>query len=265
MLKLISQHENSKKSHSITKESLKFTQELNFVLDCHLPAPNENVCKTREMSKNKGLKQIEDRWQNKPLYGQYTARLQNTEVDVEVTLQWLSSSELKAETERFIFAAQDQSLFTRNYQVNIIRNGTDPKCRFCGERVETIDHLISGCSVLTPGKYKRRHDRIGQYLHWKICNHFKVSTKKNKYKDLEIEIGKMWHLRARTIRVVIGALSLVKKGTEDFLDKIPGKPSLRNPEDSSERHSPCPQKSSNNITSNFTHLRSLVVTRCLIL
>ena len=55
----------------------------------------------------------------------------------------------------------------------------------------------------------------------------KKFEKFSKYKDLEIEIGKMWHLRARTIPVVIGALGLVKKGTEDFLDKIPGNPSLR--------------------------------------
>ena len=93
----------------------------------------------------------------------------------------------------------------------------------------------------------------------------KTFEKLSKYKDLEIEIEKMWHFRARTIPVVIGALGLVKKGTEDFLDKIPGNPSQRNPEDSSKRHSPCPQKSFINITSNFTHLRSLVVTRCLIL
>ena len=55
----------------------------------------------------------------------------------------------------------------------------------------------------------------------------KTFEKLSKYKDLEIEIGKMWHLRARTIPVVIGALGLVKKKTEDFLDKIPGNPSLR--------------------------------------
>ena len=55
----------------------------------------------------------------------------------------------------------------------------------------------------------------------------KTFEKLSKYKDLEIEIGKMWQLRARTIPVVIGALSLVKKGTKDFLDKITGNPSLR--------------------------------------
>ena len=56
-----------------------------------------------------------------------------------------------------------------------------------------------------------------------------VSSKKleklSKYKDFEIEIGKMWHLR--TIPVVIGALGLVKKGTKEFLDKIPSNPSLQ--------------------------------------
>ena len=55
----------------------------------------------------------------------------------------------------------------------------------------------------------------------------KTFEKLSKYKDLEIEVGKKWHFRARTFPVVIGRLSLVKKGTEDFLDKIPGNPSLR--------------------------------------
>ena len=55
----------------------------------------------------------------------------------------------------------------------------------------------------------------------------KTFEKLSKYKDLEIEIGTMWHLRARTIPVVIGTLGLVKKRTEDFLDKIPGNSSLQ--------------------------------------
>ena len=69
-------------------------------------------------------------------------------------------------------AAQDQSLFTRNYQSKIAKNGADPKCRFCDQCDETIDHLVSGCSVLIPNEYKNRHDRVGQYLHWKICKHY---------------------------------------------------------------------------------------------
>ena len=79
---------------------------------------------------------------------------------------------LKAETEGFIMPVQDQSLFTRNYQSKIVKNGTDPICRFCDQYDETIDHLVSGCHILTPNEYRNRHDRVGQYLHLKICNHY---------------------------------------------------------------------------------------------
>ena len=55
----------------------------------------------------------------------------------------------------------------------------------------------------------------------------KVFEKLSKYKDLEIEVQKMWHLKTKTLPVVVGALGLIKKGTQDFLDQIPGKPSLQ--------------------------------------
>ena len=38
-----------------------------------------------------------------------------------------------------------------------------------------------GCSILTPNEYKNRHDRVGQYLHWKICRHYSISTPSNWY------------------------------------------------------------------------------------
>ena len=48
-----------------------------------------------------------------------------------------------------------------------------------------------------------------------------------KYKDLEIEVTKIWKLKIKTIPVVIGALGMIKKGTRNFIDQIPGKPSLQ--------------------------------------
>ena len=53
-----------------------------------------------------------------------------------------------------------------------MKNGVDPKCRFCDQCDDTIAHLVSGCSVLTPNEYKNRHDGVGQYLEWKICKHY---------------------------------------------------------------------------------------------
>ena len=50
----------------------------------------------------------------------------------------------------------------------------------------------------------------------------KVTEKLSKYKDLEIEINRIWGTKTTTIPVVIGALGLVKKGLEKYTDNIPG-------------------------------------------
>ena len=30
-----------------------------------------------------------------------------------------------------------------------------------------------------PNEYKNRHDRVGQYLHWKICKEYSIDTNPN--------------------------------------------------------------------------------------
>jgi len=44
----------------------------------------------------------------------------------------------------------------------------------------------------------------------------------SKYKDLEIEIEKTWGMKTTAVPVIIGAFRLVKKGTENYIGKIPG-------------------------------------------
>ena len=51
----------------------------------------------------------------------------------------------------------------------------------------------------------------------------KTMEKLTEYKDLVIEIKKMWGMKTATVRVVIGAFGLVKKGTENYIGKIPDK------------------------------------------
>ena len=43
-----------------------------------------------------------------------------------------------------------------------------------------------------------------------------------KYQDLEIEIEKTWGMKTTTVPVIIGAFGLFKKGTENYIGKIPG-------------------------------------------
>ena len=130
---------------------------------------------------NSKFRNLSTTWTEKFLHGQFVIRCKGADVDQMATHQWLRGSGLKAETEGFILAAQDQSLATPNYQANVLHNGADPKCKLCDEQYETVDLLVSGCSVLAPKECKSRHDRVGQYLHWRICKYCLISTTPNWY------------------------------------------------------------------------------------
>ena len=55
------------------------------------------------------------------MHGQYPERVGKPDINQVSTHQWLRNYGLKAETEGFIIAAQDQSLPTKIYQNRIIK------------------------------------------------------------------------------------------------------------------------------------------------
>ena len=155
-------------SRSVVKEPREFAREIDLDLETEFNEEiknTENARKLKRVAKEKGKKAIDTAWKSRPLHGQYPLRSQKADVDLHGTHRCLRSDGLKVETEGFIAAAQDQSLFTRNFLVNILQNGADPRCRFCNTSTETIDHLISGCTILAPNEYTNRYNRAGQYIH----------------------------------------------------------------------------------------------------
>ena len=48
----------------------------------------------------------------------------------------------------------------------------------------------------------------------------------SKYKDLEIEIAKMWKIKTKTIPVIVGALGTIKKRIQKYVIEIPRNLSL---------------------------------------
>ena len=50
----------------------------------------------------------------------------------------------------------------------------------------------------------------------------KVIHKLSNYKDLEIEVTRIWGMSTETVLVVIEALGVIKKGLEEQTGKIPG-------------------------------------------
>jgi hypothetical protein len=291
LMQSVFKHERQKKLYSIAKNAEKFRQEFQIEVDLqNIEGENDPIKKLKLEAKKAALKNHLDNWKNKPLHGQFPTRVDKADIDKELTYKWLKSSELKGETEGFIMAAQDQSLPTKAQQCRIYGITDDPKCRLCGMFDETVDHLISGCPMLANTEYTQRHNKVGQYIHWKICQHFQLPTtgkwyehhpstvcenekvsvlwdmpittdreikanrpdivikdhnnktcllidmtipsdrnvglkefeKLSKYKDLELEIQRMWAMSTCVIPVVIGALGTIRTGMNKQVSKIPG-------------------------------------------
>ena len=70
-------------------------------------------------------------------------------------------------------AAQNSAIRTNHIKVRIDKMQQNSKCRQCGDRDETINHIISKCSKLAQKEYKARHDWVGEVIHWEMCKKFK--------------------------------------------------------------------------------------------
>jgi hypothetical protein len=54
---------------------------------------------------------------------------------------WLSTGDLKGQTESEIIAVQDQALQTKYHGEKILQTETDSKCRLGKQFDETVDHI----------------------------------------------------------------------------------------------------------------------------
>lgn len=150
-------------------------------------------------------------WQSKALHGRFAASLRNDAVDGIASTLYLSKGWLKRETEGAISAIQDQVVSTRYYCRHILKqNIPTDMCRICGERPETIQHIISGCSVIAPKEYINRHNNIAKVVHNHLChqnNLKKVITPFWKYEPdqvIENEHVKIyWDTQIITDRAVV--------------------------------------------------------------
>ena len=109
-------------------------------------------------------------WEGKQLYGRFKRLINN--ISHQKTWTWLRKGNLKRETESLLIAAQDNAIKTNHIKARIDKTQQNSKCRRCGERDETINHIISECNKLARKEYKARHDRVGKVIHWEMCRKF---------------------------------------------------------------------------------------------
>ena len=131
--------------YSFQKEAQKFSREFDL---SELSKEADELAtryanRTKQRPRQQAQEQLSTQWEGKALRGKHPKRMKDADVDLQRTNQWLTSSGLtssglKAETEGLIIVAQDQSVATRFYHSNIIKDGTSPLCRMCGKFDESV-------------------------------------------------------------------------------------------------------------------------------
>ena len=114
---------------------------------------------------------MKQKWEEKQLYRRFK-RLIN-DISLEKFWTWLRKGNFKRETEYLLITAQNNTIRTNQIKVRIDKTQQNSKCRLCGDRNETINHIISECSQLAKMEYKTRHDWAGKVIHWEVCKKFK--------------------------------------------------------------------------------------------
>ena len=144
--------------HSIIKDAKKYAEELGLQLWLNFPSP---VADGKEVKAKKVKQAIykarqheiqltvsEERWQGKLI----KRRWDDEKVKLEECFAWLSSW-INAPTHTIAgvkeLYQQLQLLPTKVYYNRKAKSQvTDEKCRLCGDSLENVQHILSGCSAL---------------------------------------------------------------------------------------------------------------------
>ena len=117
----------------------------------------ENIIKERETPKEKKRAIIEnrkERFGEKPLHSAYFKETKDYK-DERESWKLLTNGYLKKETQGMLMAVHYQAIRTNWVSVVIYKRQGSAKCKMCGEKVETISHIVSECKNLAQNEYKK--------------------------------------------------------------------------------------------------------------
>ena len=147
------------------------------------------------------------KWEGKQLYGRFKRLINN--ISHQKTWTWLRKGNLKRETEYLLIAAQDNAIRTNHIKARIDKTQQNSQYRLCGDRDETINHIVSKCSNLAQKEYKARHDCVGKVIHWEMCRKFQFDHTNKWYRHntppvLENDSHKLqWHFNIQTNHLIL--------------------------------------------------------------
>ena len=115
------------------------------------------------------------------MHGKYFKEIQ--EIGCKKRYDWLSAGRITKSFEGLIFAAQEQILPTNWLKARITGNKGDAYCRKCKTEIETVAHLVSGCSALCQSEYLTRHNKMGLRVYWEICRKYGMKCGERWYEE----------------------------------------------------------------------------------
>ena len=95
----------------------------------------------------------------------------------------------------------------------------------CGDRDETLNHIISKCSKLAQKEYKARHNWVSKVIHWEMCEKFKFDHTNKWYMHnpapvLENDSHKLlWDFKIQTNHLILARspdLIIINKKKENL-------------------------------------------------
>ena len=92
---------------------------------------------------------------------------------------WLRKGNLMTEIESFVIAAENNAKRTNHIKAKIDMTQQNSKCRLCGDKNKTINHIISECSKLTQKEYRTRHDWVCKVIHLELCKNLNWNIRTN--------------------------------------------------------------------------------------
>ena len=106
------------------------------------------------------------KWEGKQLYGRFKWLI--NDISHDKTWTWLRKENFKRETESLLIVLQVNVVRTNHIKARIDQTQQNSKFRLCGDKDETINHIISECSKLAQREYKARHNWVGKVIHWDV-------------------------------------------------------------------------------------------------
>ena len=106
------------------------------------------------------------KWEEKQLYGSFKGL--TSDISHEKMWTWLRKRNLKRET----ISSNSRTKQRHKGQPYQSETQQNSRCRLCGEKDETINH-VSECSKFAQREYKTRNDWMGKVTHWKLCKKLK--------------------------------------------------------------------------------------------